>query len=150
MRTFIKTNHGLAPYTSADIEWFDKLKIAAIVHGEFKKVRNPKFHRKFFALLNLGYEYWEPGEIDTKWGIPQKSFDTFRENITVLAGHGEPVFNIDGTFKMKAKSISFAKMDENEFKKIYGKVLTVLMDRILVDMSRQEVEDLAEKFLSFA
>ena len=22
--------------------------------------RNPAFHRKFFALLNLGFEYWEP------------------------------------------------------------------------------------------
>ncbi len=150
MKTFVKTNHGLVPYTSADIEWFDKLKIATIVHGEFKKVRNPRFHRKFFALLNLGYEYWEPGEIDTKWGVPQKNFDTFRENITVLAGYGEPVFNIDGTFKMQAQSISFAKMDENEFKKVYDKVLTVLMDRILVDMPRQEVENLAEKFLSFA
>ena len=28
--------------------------------AEFRQVRNPAFHRRFFALLNLGFEYWEP------------------------------------------------------------------------------------------
>lgn len=28
--------------------------------AEFTKARNPAFHRSFFALLNLGFEYWDP------------------------------------------------------------------------------------------
>ena len=28
--------------------------------ADFKLVRNPAFHRRYFALLNLGFEYWEP------------------------------------------------------------------------------------------
>ncbi len=27
--------------------------------ADFKQVRNPAFHRRFFALRNLGFEYWE-------------------------------------------------------------------------------------------
>ncbi|KEA52754.1 hypothetical protein DT73_11720 [Mangrovibacter sp. MFB070] len=37
-----------------------KCKLGAVLISEFKQVRNPAFHRKFFALLNLGFDYWEP------------------------------------------------------------------------------------------
>ncbi|MBL7635137.1 DUF1367 family protein [Atlantibacter hermannii] len=37
-----------------------KIKLGAVLVADFKQVRNPAFHRKFFALLNLGFEYWEP------------------------------------------------------------------------------------------
>ena len=146
----LKTQLGLIPENSATSEWFDKIKPGQVVRGDFKKVRNYAFHRKFFALLNLAYEYWTPGEIDTKWGKPQKHFDTFRKNVTVLAGWGEPVFNIDGTFKMQPKSISFASMDNEEFQALYNAVLDVLMKRILTGMDREEVERLTERFLEFA
>jgi len=37
-----------------------RIKAGDIVTSEFKRVRNPAFHRRFFALLNLGFDYWEP------------------------------------------------------------------------------------------
>lgn len=37
-----------------------KIKLGAVLVAEFRQVRNPAFHRRFFALLNLGFEYWEP------------------------------------------------------------------------------------------
>lgn len=37
-----------------------KFKFGDVLVAEFKRVRNPAFHRRFFALLNLGFEYWEP------------------------------------------------------------------------------------------
>lgn len=37
-----------------------KCKLGAVLVADFKQVRNPTFHRRFFALLNLGFEYWEP------------------------------------------------------------------------------------------
>ncbi|WP_165431076.1 DUF1367 family protein [Atlantibacter hermannii] len=37
-----------------------KCKLGAVLAADFKQVRNPAFHRKFFALLNLGFDYWEP------------------------------------------------------------------------------------------
>ncbi|MCV5513447.1 DUF1367 family protein, partial [Escherichia coli] len=32
----------------------------SVLEADFKLVRNPAFHRRYFALLNLGFEYWEP------------------------------------------------------------------------------------------
>ena len=58
--SFIKTSGGLVPHTEHDKATFNKWKLGAIVSGNFKQVRNPKFHRKFFALLNLTFDYYEP------------------------------------------------------------------------------------------
>lgn len=46
------------PETSEILQ--SKIKLGAVLVAEFKQVRNPAFHRLFFALLNLGFEYWEP------------------------------------------------------------------------------------------
>lgn len=37
-----------------------KIKLGAVLEADFRQLRNPAFHRRFFALLNLGFEYWEP------------------------------------------------------------------------------------------
>ncbi|MCM8724450.1 DUF1367 family protein [Enterobacter hormaechei] len=37
-----------------------KTRLGDILVAEFRRLRNPAFHRRFFALLNLGFEYWEP------------------------------------------------------------------------------------------
>ncbi len=34
--------------------------MGGILYADFKQARNPAFHRKFFALLNLGFDYWHP------------------------------------------------------------------------------------------
>jgi len=58
--SFVKTSAGLVPHTEHDKEVFDKWKVGGVISGEFKQVRNPKFHRKFFGLLNLAFNYYEP------------------------------------------------------------------------------------------
>lgn len=37
-----------------------KIRLGAVPEADFRQLRNPAFHRRFFALLNLGFEYWEP------------------------------------------------------------------------------------------
>lgn len=56
----VRTANGLVGATDADRELISKFKYGATVHGDFKKMRNAKFHGKFFALLALAYDYWEP------------------------------------------------------------------------------------------
>lgn len=50
----------LVPATAADIEILNGLPIGAFLEVTATSKRNPKFHRKFFSLLNLGFDYWEP------------------------------------------------------------------------------------------
>ena len=58
----IKHHSGIlipaTPETSDILQ--SKIKLGAVLVAEFKQIRNPAFHRRFFALLNLGFEYWEP------------------------------------------------------------------------------------------
>ena len=56
----VRTANGLVGATEADRELIAKLKHGATLHGDFKKMRNAKFHGKFFAMLDLAWEYWEP------------------------------------------------------------------------------------------
>ncbi|MBN3986808.1 DUF1367 family protein [Serratia marcescens] len=58
----IKQSPGiLIPATPETSEFLQsKCKLGAVLVADFKQVRNPAFHRRFFALLNLGFEYWEP------------------------------------------------------------------------------------------
>ena len=58
----IKNSSGtLIPATPETSEFLhSKCKLGAVLVADFKQVRNPAFHRRFFALLNLGFEYWEP------------------------------------------------------------------------------------------
>ncbi|MCS6037861.1 DUF1367 family protein [Klebsiella pneumoniae subsp. pneumoniae] len=58
----IKHHSGIlipaTPETSDILQ--SKTRLGDVLVAEFRRVRNPAFHRRFFALLNLGFEYWEP------------------------------------------------------------------------------------------
>ncbi len=58
----IKQSSGiLIPATPETSDFLQsKCKLGAVLVADFKQVRNPAFHRRFFSLLNLGFEYWEP------------------------------------------------------------------------------------------
>ncbi|MCZ7836157.1 DUF1367 family protein [Atlantibacter hermannii] len=58
----IKQSSGVLIPASVETSDFlhSKCKLGAVLAADFKQVRNPAFHRKFFALLNLGFDYWEP------------------------------------------------------------------------------------------
>ncbi len=54
-------NDTLVPANPAATDFLHpKIKCDDVLSSDFKKARNPRFHRKYFALLNLGYECWEP------------------------------------------------------------------------------------------
>ncbi len=58
----IKQTQGiLIPATQETSDFLQsKCKLGTVLEADFKLVRNPAFHRRYFALLNLGFEYWEP------------------------------------------------------------------------------------------
>lgn len=56
----IRTPQGLVPATEGDREQLSKLKNGQVLHGKFTRMRNARFHGKFFSMLALAYDYWEP------------------------------------------------------------------------------------------
>ena len=149
--TLSKVPNGFMPADQETKDFHDKMKVGEIIHGYFKKIRNPRFHRKLFALLNLAFEYWEPGEINSKYGTPEKNFDRFRKDLLIISGYYDIVIRMDGTARPEAKSISFAAMDDTEFEKLYNSVLNVILKRVNVldKMSSEEVNELVDNVLAF-
>ena len=147
-----KTFNGLVPADPKTDEWFRKVKLGSVVHSDFKQMRNAGHHRKMFALFNLAFEYWEPGEVSSKHGIPEKNFDRFRKDLTILAGHYHNVIRLDGSVRIEADSISFGSMSQETFDALYQNILTVIMNKIpvLKDMSQDAIDELVDKVLTFA
>ncbi len=88
--SFIKTSHDTLTPATAEVRDFlhNKVKIGAVLSADFKRVRNPRFHRKYFSLLNLGFEYWTPtgGTISPE----EKSLIRgYVRHLAEFAGHGE-------------------------------------------------------------
>lgn len=129
-----------------------RLQPGEMAQAEMVFPRNGKFHRKFFALLTVGFEHWQSGrKHKTHNGQPVlKNFETFREDITVLAGFYEQHFDVRGRMVLKAKSISFAKMDDIEFERLYGAVSDVLLEHVLTNYAgRDELDEVVEKVMRF-
>ena len=148
----IKTQAGFLPADRWTEEFAKIIKLGSVIHADFKRMRNYKFHKKLFALLNLAFEYWQPGEISSKYGTPEKNFDRFRKDVTILAGYYHTEIRLDGSVRVVADSISFGKMSEDTFEKLYNNVLTVIMERIPVldKMTSDEINDLVDKVIGFA
>ena len=130
------------------------LKLGAGATVEVRRARNIKFHRLFFSLLQLAFDMWEPkGEKVWKGEPIQKNFDRFREDVLILAGHYEASYSVDGSVKLRAKSISFANMGEDEFREVYRGVLDVVWEKILREAnfrSKDEVENVVNQLMAYS
>lgn len=57
---FIKTSIGLVPISEADKEIYNRWKLGRVICGKFSQSRNYEYHKKFFGLLNLAFDFYEP------------------------------------------------------------------------------------------
>lgn len=129
-----KTLSGhLAPINEEEAELMKKLKLGGIVECKITNKRNPGFHRKFFALLKVGYDAWTETSVRPMYqGMPvQPSMERFRKDVTILAGHYTATYNLKGEVRLEAESISFANMDQDVFEELFSSVINVLLRGVL-------------------
>jgi hypothetical protein len=165
----------LIPFGEDGVKAIQSMKHGETVKAVITRPRNIKFHRKFFSLLNFGFDYWEPApytKINEK-GFkgarkfarfvcdnqpdlyeplkkminefsksytgtevePEKNFEQFRQDVIILAGYYDSFFRLDGSLQIKAKSISFASMDESEFNNLYKAVFNVIWNLVVSKIS---------------
>lgn len=125
----VRTSLGLQAYSDEDYELLKKVKVGTIVKAKIVQPRNVKFHRKFFALINAAWDC-----LTEQQRTNLRSKDTFREQLLITSGFSEPLFDINGQqFLERAKSISFAKMDEPSFNEVYNRVLDTILTLLIAD-----------------
>lgn len=128
----VKTLNGsLKPAYDTDLEVFKKMPKGEPFEIEYKKKRNPLFHRKYFSLMNLAYNNQDTYE----------HLDDVRRYITVMSGFVDEFVNKDtGEVFLSPKSISFDSMDELEFSGLYEKSKNVISKWIGVSNEEIEIE----------
>lgn len=133
----------------SEIEKILRMPTGTGIRAEIKQIRNYPFHKKFFAMLNVGFEAFEPPGKTYK-GLPaQKNFDRFRKDCIIAAGFYDVVSNINGDVRAEAKSISFGSMEEDEFNKVYNAVCNVLLLKVLKNYTRDDLDRVVNHLLSF-
>jgi len=139
----------LVPIDPQAAEFIAKMKIGAAVRATVKQQRNPRFHRKYFALLNLAFDHWEPIEATYKGQVVGKNFDQFRNDIVCLAGFGEVAINLRGETRVTAKSISFGSMAQDEFDDLYNATVNVILKHVLTNYSRDDLDEVIDRLAGF-
>lgn len=141
---------ALVPHDEAAAAFIQKMKLGELAHSDFKRVRNYKFHKKYFALVSFAFDQWEPQGGLTYLGVPvMKTMGRFRKDVAILAGFFETTVNLKGEVRLEAKSISFAQMDEVEFEALYSNTINVILTRILTGYTRADLDKVVDQLLRF-
>lgn len=146
-----KTASGaLVPVDPQGIEYVAKMKLGAGVTAKVKKHNNVAFHRKMFALFNIAFDAWEPGEKHYKGQPVEKNFDQFRKDLTILAGFYETTISLKGEVRLTAKSLAFDNMSQDEREAVYSAVINVVLAKIMTGHTRDDLDTWVERVLQFA
>lgn len=119
----------IIPAYDSDKEKLKRFKAGEPFFAEVTMPRNLRFHKKFFALMNMVFENQEV----------YKNLDDLRYDLTVEAGYFEEYVSFQGEVVRKAKSISFAKMDDTAFAEYYEAVLLTIVKYFHFD--KQDIID---------
>lgn len=122
------TQLGAAEPISAEI--IEGLKHGDIFTAIIKRSRNPKHHRKLFALIGIVF-------------AAQTSFATTKQlldAIKLATGLFDTGKTIDGIPFATPRSISFAAMGQKEFEEWYDKVVELVVNKIIPGLNREDLE----------
>lgn len=107
-------------------------------------------HRRFFKMIGVGFDAWEPPEIEYG-GLPAvKNAERFRYDVTTAAGFYDIVVGLDGKPKLEAHSIAFVNMSDERFELVYSGVKSVLLSKVLpASYTDPELERVVDELLRF-
>jgi hypothetical protein len=124
-----KTLTGVGPTDDAGVDALKRFKLGEHVWIEVRKSRNPKFHRLYFALLNLTYSNQEQ----------YTNFEMFRKAVQIAAGHVDELITLEGEVLLQPKSIAFDQLDELGFHSVFSETMKVCA-RLLGNLDLHELE----------
>jgi len=142
MKFSAEISHGrrLIPLYNSDDEKLSKLRPGTEYIWEVKKPRNVQFHRKAFALLNLGFQNQDRYE----------DVELYREDITITSGFYTMIPSTKFGEVPKAKSWSFAAMDDFEFGELYKALFDTVAHQLYGDaLTEQDKEIMRRELESF-
>lgn len=138
--------HCLVPASELDAEEVQKLPLGEVYTTEFKKMRNWRFHRKFFAMLGIAFDNM-PDDIKDARNI--HTMDGMLIDLKLLLGHYDLFVSLEGVAMYVPKSISFAAMDEDDFQQFYQRTLDIVIGRYTLGMDDRRMEQMVSQVMGF-
>lgn len=133
----VVTSEGFRCATDDDFEKKKKLKRGTVVECTVREYRNYKFHKLYFSLINLSWEYLTEQQRE----FFKDSVEAFRKTIEVSAGHYEPVYSVARQEWLEVpKSIAFDKLTEADFSALYERVKDVIYKMFIPNVNKDEFE----------
>lgn len=117
------------PASTDDKEKSNKIGVGEICKVKTVKARNYQFHKKFFALLQHGFDNQDVYD----------NFEVFRKEVIMRAGYFDMHTHLSGKVSIHPKSIKFEKMDEYEFSELYSKSIDVILQNFMVGSTEEEL-----------
>lgn len=130
--------NGLVPVDAEGEAVFQQWALNTVVKVAVTRPRNIAFHRKFFALLNVGFEHQEA------FG----NFESYRKAIIIDSGYFKAFRLLDGSMHFEAQSIAFAKMTEDDFSKMYKNAIDSVL-KLLHGSTEDEINAAVDEVLGF-
>ncbi len=143
--TLYKRSDGsFYPTTQIDADMLKGFKVGDGIAFDWTKVRNYEFLQKYMVLMHFAFDQFEPED-----AAPEKNFDRFREEITILSGYYTMSPSVKGHSRAVADSISFAKMEQEDFDQLYDKTITVLIKWVLKTYTKEDVNEVLSHISEF-
>jgi hypothetical protein len=117
---FVRRGNCLVPADFVAEEWLNTLPQGKEILISWRAPRHPENHRHMFAILRLASEQLED--------YPDE--ESLLDALKIAVGHTRPVMLADGQMYFLPKSINFASMGEEAFRRFKNRALWVL-SRIL-------------------
>ena len=127
-------NGSFKPAYESDLEKSKKIALNEPFVFTYKKPRNYKFLKKFFALINLVFQNQEQ----------YNNIDHLRKDLTIASGFYETRYGLHGEEITEAKSISFASMTEEEFSDLYSAFIDTIIKYF--KFGKEEIEEEIEQY----
>ena len=107
---------GLKPIDGLGEEYINGLGAGEIVRATMKKDRIPGHHRKYFGLLRLVFSNQDR----------YLSQEALRFAVSIQAGYVDQIMLSGDKVALRPKSISWARMDQNDFNDYYNAALKAI------------------------
>ncbi len=122
MKAFFRLSSDLEliPHNQETMNWLVKRKAGEVISADIKQVRNYENLKRFFSFVNDTYDMQE--------FFTEK--EAYRRWLTMKSGYFSTLVTPKGDTLFIADSVSFEKMSEDKFKKMFSTCIDVFLNEL--------------------
>lgn len=140
----VRREQGLVGSTPADQAIIEAMRWDQVYAMSYVQERHGPRHRAWWSMVQWAFELFceqHPTQEVNGYEV-RPNLERFRKDLIIAAGYFTATWDLDGQMRVEAQSISFASMNEGEFRDLYSRTIDVLMESVLshAGWTREQVD----------